>query len=79
MQEVHLVSDGAGGTVLLVGGHFAGNPKKNCTLDTIPTARIAEYQVNDAAGSLPTIVNPTPFSSVYANELGVWEFLGGTT
>ncbi len=48
VQEVHLVSDGAGGTVLLVGGHFAGNPKKNCTLDTIPTARIAEYQVDDS-------------------------------
>ena len=76
VQEVHLVSDGAGGTVLLVGGHFAGNPKKNCTLDTIPTARIAEYRVDDTAGSLPVVVNPTPFSNVYANELGVWEFLG---
>jgi len=75
VQEVHLVNNGS---VLLVGGHFAGNPKKNCTLDTIPTARIAEYQVNDVAGSLPTIVNPTPFSNVYANELGVWEFLGDT-
>jgi len=78
VQEVHLVSDGAGGTVLLVGGHFAGNPKKNCTLATIPTARIAEYQVDDVAGALPTLVNPTPFSSVYANELGVWEFLGSS-
>ena len=58
VQEVHLVSDGAGGTVLLVGGHFAGNPKKNCTLDTIPTARIAEYQVNDVAGSLPVDRQP---------------------
>jgi chitodextrinase len=75
VQEVHLVNNGS---LLLVGGHFAGNPKKNCTLDTIPTARIAEYQVNDTAGSLPTIVNPTPFSNVYANELGVWEFLGDT-
>jgi chitodextrinase len=76
VQEVHLVSDGVGGTVVLVGGHFAGNPKKNCTLDTIPTARIAEYRVDDTAGSLPVVVNPTPFSNVYANELGVWEFLG---
>jgi len=75
VQEVHLVNNGS---LLLVGGHFAGNPKKNCTLDTIPTARIAEYQVNDTAGSLPTVVNPTPFSNVYANELGVWEFLGDT-
>jgi chitodextrinase len=75
VQEVHLVNNGS---LLLVGGHFAGNPKKNCTLATIPTARIAEYQVNDTAGSLPTLVNPTPFSNVYANELGVWEFLGDT-
>ena len=59
-----------------MGGHFAGNPKRNCTLATIPTARIAEYQVNDVAGSVPVVVNPTPFSNVYANELGVWEFLG---
>ncbi len=72
VQEVHLVN---GGTRVLVGGHFAGNPKKNCTLDTIPTARIAEY---DVTGPLPVVVNPTPFSSVYANELGVWEFLGDT-
>ena len=77
VQEVHLVDDPTNNrTVLLVGGHFAGNPKKNCTLATIPTARIAEYQVNDVAGALPVVVNPTPFSNVYANELGVWEFLG---
>ena len=75
VQEVHLVNNG---TVLLVGGHFSGGPKKNCTLDTIPTARIAEYQVSDVAGALPVAVNPTPFSNVYANELGVWEFLGST-
>ena len=79
VQEVHLVTDAAGTTTyVLVGGHFAGNPKKNCTLDTIPTARIAMYQVSDVAGALPVLVNPTPFSNVYANELGVWEFLGGT-
>jgi chitodextrinase len=79
VQEVHLVTDAAGTTTyVLVGGHFAGNPKKNCTLDTIPTARIAMYQVNDVAGSLPVVVNPTPFSSVYANNLGVWEFLGSS-
>ncbi len=68
VQEVHLI-----GTLLLVGGHFSGGPKKNCTLDTIPTARIAMY---DVSGALPVAVNPTPFSSVYANELGVWEFVG---
>ena len=77
VQEVHLVDDPTNSrTVLLVGGHFAGNPKKNCTLATIPTARIAEYQVNDVAGALPVGVDPTPFANVYANELGVWEFLG---
>ena len=75
VQEVHLVNNG---TMLLVGGHFAGNTKKNCTLDTIPTARIAEYQVNDVAGTLPVVVNPTPFPNVYANDLGVWEFLGSS-
>jgi chitodextrinase len=77
VQEIHVVDDPVNSrTVALVGGHFAGNPKRNCTLATIPTARIAEYQVNDVAGSLPVVVNPTPFSNVYANELGVWEFLG---
>ncbi len=77
VQEVHLVDDPTNNrTVLLVGGHFAGNPKKNCTLATIPTARIAEYRVDDVAGTLPVVANPTPFSNVYANELGVWEFLG---
>ncbi len=72
VQEVHLVNNG---TILLVGGHFAGNPKKNCTLATITTARIAEY---DVTGPVPVPIDPTPFPNIYANELGVWEFLGDT-
>ena len=60
VQEVHLVDDPTTTGLLLVGGHFAGNPKKNCTLATIPTARIAEYQVNDVAGALSGRREPDP-------------------
>jgi len=70
VQEVQLVNNG---TILLVGGHFTGGPKKNCTLAQITTARVAEY---DVTGPVPVEIDPTPFPNLYANELGVWEFLG---
>ena len=73
VQEVHLVNNGhapAGGWPL------RRQPQEELHARHHPDG--PHRRVRRQRRRCPVPVNPTPFSSVYANELGVWEFLGDT-